>query len=56
MASTLLQLAFDQITRRGKTGGLAVRSGQSGCGSKQIIFKWVNQVAGQVGLGWVRSG
>ena len=52
MASMLLQLAFDQITRHGKTGG----SGKFGCGSKRVIFKWVNRVGGQFGLGWVGSG
>ena len=46
-------------TRRGKTGGSGrVRvgsigfTGQTGHGSKRVIFKQVNRVAGRVGSGW----
>ena len=38
------------MIRHGKTGG----SGQSGRGSKRVIFKQVNRVAGQTGRGLSR--
>ena len=42
-------------SRHGKTGGSGRVGGQTGHGSKRVIFKRVNRVAGQTGhgLSWV---
>ena len=40
------------MAKRAGRGGFG--SGQSGCGSKRVIFKQVNRVAGQTGRGLSR--